>query len=382
MAITQCESDFTSSKEDLSDLNALSCPNRIAPLAVSPVVAAVQDDAPSKEASCRSSPRSSQQPRTTPLEVSHRSTPRTTLLAARPSVTAAATAAATWEILPPLPRRRWAYCRLPEPLTKMAHEATTAVSFRAPAFCSQDPSMWFSILECNFKASSITASLTKFSHTTAVLPPDVLSQVSDVIAQALKSNTPYEDLKKAVLACLQNTRAVRLQELLSKEELGNERPSDLFRRMKTLLADKYDSFGKEVFKQLFYQRLPPATQRSLFTVKDTLAIDVLAILADKFMGIIPLTQSSTVSTVTAQDTKQLADLVSQLSLQVQQMQKQLDNRSRSRLYSRHRFRRRSHSRTRTSQSPVCFYHQKFGTLAKKCKAPCTYTNPLNPSNEH
>ncbi|XP_076039429.1 uncharacterized protein LOC143024503 [Oratosquilla oratoria] len=168
----------------------------------------------------------------------------------------------------------------------MAYVATTTVAFRAPAFCSQDPSMWFSILECNFKASSITVSLTKFSHTTAVLPPDVLSQVSDVIAQAVTSNTPYEDLKKAVLARLQNTIAVRLQELLSREELGNERPSGLFRRMKTLLADKYDSFDKEVFKQLFYQRLPPATQRSLFTVKDTLAVDALANLADEFMGIL------------------------------------------------------------------------------------------------
>ncbi|XP_076047341.1 uncharacterized protein LOC143028867 [Oratosquilla oratoria] len=264
----------------------------------------------------------------------------------------------------------------------MAHEATTAVAFRAPAFCSHDPSMWFSILECNFQASSFSASLSKFSHTTIALQPNILSQVSDVVAQAVTSNTPYEDLKKVVLARLQNTIADRLQELLTREELGNERPSDLFRPMKTLLADKYDSFDKEAFKQLFYQRLPPATQRSLFTVKDTFAVDKLANLADEFVGILPIAQSSAVSTVIAQDTKQLTDLVFQLSLQVQQMQKQLDNHSRSRSFSRHRFRRRSHSRNRTSHSPVCFYHQKFGTSAKKCKAPCTYTKPLNPSNEH
>ncbi|XP_076051759.1 uncharacterized protein LOC143031591 [Oratosquilla oratoria] len=165
----------------------------------------------------------------------------------------------------------------------MAHKVTTSVAFRAPAFCSQDLSMWFSILECNLRPiRSLLASLN------AVLPPDILLQVSDVIVKAVTSTTPYEDLKKAVLARLQNTIVVRLQELLTREELGNERPSDLFRRMKTLLADKYDSFDREVFKQLFYQRLPPATQRSLFTVKDILAVDELANLADEFMGILPL----------------------------------------------------------------------------------------------
>ncbi|KAK8385182.1 hypothetical protein O3P69_012171 [Scylla paramamosain] len=74
-----------------------------------------------------------------------------------------------------------------------------SVAFSAPPFISQDPSTWFSILECNFKASKIT-------------------------------------------------------ELLSKEELGGEKPTDLLRRMKKLLGDKYTSFDKELFLQLFYQR--------------------------------------------------------------------------------------------------------------------------------
>ncbi|KAK8373557.1 hypothetical protein O3P69_016124 [Scylla paramamosain] len=79
----------------------------------------------------------------------------------------------------------------------------------------------------------------------------------------------------------------RLQELLSKEELSGEKPTDLLRRMKKLLGDKYTSFDKELFLQLFYQRLPPDTQRCLFTVKNKLSVDELATLADEFMATLP-----------------------------------------------------------------------------------------------
>ncbi|KAK8376639.1 hypothetical protein O3P69_009924 [Scylla paramamosain] len=57
--------------------------------------------------------------------------------------------------------------------------------------------------------------------------------------------------------------------------------------MRKLLGDKYPSFDKELFLQLFYQRLPPDTQRCLFTVKNKLSVDELATLADEFMATLP-----------------------------------------------------------------------------------------------
>ena len=104
-------------------------------------------------------------------------------------------------------------------------EGPTVNTFKAPTFFSQDPSLWFTIIECNFQASHITSSLTKFTHATSLLPPDVLSQVSDAIAKAVLSNQPYEDLKSAIISHLETSITTRLQELLSKEELGNERPT-------------------------------------------------------------------------------------------------------------------------------------------------------------
>ena len=122
--------------------------------------------------------------------------------------------------------------------------------------------MWFAIIKCNFRAASITANLTKFIHATALLPLDVLFNVSDTISNTAASATPYDDLKTAVLTQLQSTVTACLQELLSKEELGDEKPSDVLRHMKKLLGDKYSAFDTDLFRHLYYQRLPLATQRS------------------------------------------------------------------------------------------------------------------------
>ena len=94
--------------------------------------------------------------------------------------------------------------------------------------------MWFAIIECNFKAASIRANRTRFTPATALLLPDVLFKVSDVINNAAASTTPYDDLKAAVLTQLQSTVTARLQDLLRKEELGDEKPSDFLRCMKKL----------------------------------------------------------------------------------------------------------------------------------------------------
>ncbi|XP_076054477.1 uncharacterized protein LOC143033165 [Oratosquilla oratoria] len=147
--------------------------------------------------------------------------------------------------------------------------------------------MLFSILECNFKASRITGDLVNFTHALSLLKPEILTEVSYVIASISDPTTPYTNLKTALLKRPQSSVSTRLLELLSKEELGSEKPSDLLRRMKQLLGDKYQPFDIGLFSHIFYQRLPPAVQHSLFSVKAKLSPDELANLTDGFMTTIP-----------------------------------------------------------------------------------------------
>ena len=254
-------------------------------------------------------------------------------------------------------------------------------TFRAPPFCNHDPSMWFSLLECGFMANKITKSLTKFLHTTSLLPPDVLSQVSDVIATAAQSETPYEDLKTAILTRLQSSVTARLQELLSKEELGNEKPSDLLRRMKKLLGESYRTFDQTLFHHLFYQRLPPSIQRNLFSVKSKLTIEELAELADEFMTSIP--SEPVVQNISPVHSSRIGDLlgkISQLTQQVHSLQEQFSRRSQHQNRSTSRHRCRSKSPRRAANS-FCYYHRKYGANAYRCTKPCAYKQPKD-NGEH
>lgn len=270
-------------------------------------------------------------------------------------------------------------------LTDAAASTASILAFRAPQFCTHDPNMWFNLVECNFKANKITSSITKFSHATSLLPQDVLTKVSDVIRKAIQSDTPYEDLKAAILKRLESSVAARLQELLSKEELGNEKPSDLLRRMQRLLQDKLDTFDPVLFAQLFYQRLPADIQRALFCVKDKLSLEDFAKLADDYMSTVQ-TQKPLVAHVTApaaaaapastSDMLRLTELVSQLTLQVNSLTNRMEKQERK---PRPRERSRSKSRQRTYE--LCWYHYTYGAKAKKCNEPCDY-KPTSSSSEN
>ena len=265
----------------------------------------------------------------------------------------------------------------------MFHDETklsnAAVGFRGPMFCSQDPAMWFAVLECNFLASNISKDLTKFNHAVTLIPPDVLTQVSDVISAAINSSTPYEDLKAACLSRLQSSTAARLQELLSKEELGNEKPSNLLLRMKKLLGDRYSTFDKDIFKQLYYQRLPAAIQTNLFSVKDKLDLDELAHLADEFMSTMPIATAS-VNAVAAPAADDLRSMIAKLTLEVDSLKNELRSRSKSRPHGYYRSRSRSSKRRPGAPSGgdgLCYFHRKFGDKAFRCQQPCNF--PTSPA---
>ncbi|XP_076042100.1 uncharacterized protein LOC143025999 [Oratosquilla oratoria] len=255
-------------------------------------------------------------------------------------------------------------------------------AFRAPPFLSHDPTVWFNILECNFKSSRITTSLAKFSSACSLLPADVLSRVSDAISTALTSANPYEDLKDAILARFQSSVATRLQELLSKEEIGNERPSDLLRRMKNLLAEKYDTFDKALFLQLYYQRLPATIQRSLFTVKDQLPVEKLATLADELVATVTSPSVSHVKTDPLYE--RLVDMVTQLTLQVNELKEQVQATDRRNFSRRPRSRSRPRSKSTDRNPAVCYYHAQFGSKARKCNHPRAFPQSptLNLNGEH
>ncbi len=264
----------------------------------------------------------------------------------------------------------------------------TVSTFKAPTFTPHDPALWFTILEISFRASRITSSLKKMSHALTLLPHDVLSNLSDVVESASNSDTPYEDLKKALTTRLQSSLTARLQELLSTEQLGNEKPTDLLRRMKKLVGNT-NHIDVKLLTHLFYQRLPPSIQRNMFTVKEKLPLDDLAQLADEFMDTIPTEPTVNNITSPSNDIQELKNLTTALIHQVSELSVSIANIKKNSARSVSPAHRRSRSRYNHSANSnnhnansngQCFYHNKFGSEAYNCQKPCTYSG--NGSSSH
>ena len=118
-------------------------------------------------------------------------------------------------------------------------------------------------------------------------------------------------------------------------------------------------------------------------------MEEIAQLADDFMATLPPNPSVASATVQPEADSHLAQLVSQLALQVSNLTRRLDSRPHARTPLRFRRRSRSTSRSASasrasSTSPgTCYYHRTFGRETLKCQSPCNFTmDPLNLPSEH
>ncbi|KAF6776183.1 hypothetical protein AHF37_04702 [Paragonimus kellicotti] len=93
---------------------------------------------------------------------------------------------------------------------------------------------------------------------------------------------PYEHLKSALLKRTTASEQKRLEALISGEELGDRKPSQLLRRLQQILDRR--SIDEALFRQLFLQRLPNFV-RSILASRGHMLLDELAELADDIMSI-------------------------------------------------------------------------------------------------
>ncbi|XP_064479239.1 uncharacterized protein LOC135392459 [Ornithodoros turicata] len=288
----------------------------------------------------------------------------------------------------------------PPPPTEPPNAGATASSIhhyaiRLPPFWSHNPTVWFLQVECQFALSGITSQLAKFRHVVSVLPQEVAAQLIDVLTAPPAAN-PYDALKAALLERTTASERKRFQELLSAEDLGDRRPTELLRHMQNLLGERAVTFDASFLKQLFLQRLPPTVQMIL-TSASTLSLPELALLADKVMEVAPHSISAIppaaitnppirphpqacppTALPPADPIVQLREDFERLSAMVASAVAPRSPRPRHR--SPRRFGSRSSSRRRsprrTAEDPPicpCWYHQRFGTEARRCTRPCTWS---------
>ena len=240
-----------------------------------------------------------------------------------------------------------------------------AVTVKLPPYWPSDPQVWFIQAEVQFALRGITQQKTMFDYIVAGLSSDVAAEVRDLLLKPPEEE-PYNKLKAALLKRTGISEQRRLQQLLQGEELGDRRPTQLLRKMRQLLGDKTPTAVDDVlFRELFLQRLPTTVRMVLASSPPATSMDELASLADRVMET-QLVANPTVSTVNSTTSAELV----QLQEEVQHLKQSL-NAKRNPPLSRSSRGRLTSPPSSQRQSDICWYHQKFGDAARKCRAPCT-----------
>ena len=259
------------------------------------------------------------------------------------------------------------------PATASAASPTlAAVSIKLPPFWPADPEVWFAQVEAQFTTRGVTAQKTRFDYVISSLSPEFAMEVRDLLLKP-PAETPYDTLKAELIKRTAASEQRKLQQLVSGEELGDRKPTQLFRRMQQLLGDKLGTSAdaNSFLRELFLQRLPPNVRMVLASTDASMDLSKLADMADKVMEVATPTVSAITDTrIDPSEIKQLREEVARLA----DLVTPLTTRSRLRSTSRPR---RPHSPAPQNPPPadsLCWYHVKYGEAARKCKDPCSWGN--------
>lgn len=253
------------------------------------------------------------------------------------------------------------------------------IQLRLPTFWRKNPQVWFAQVEAVFDLHHVISETTRFRHLLCNLPPEVADEVADVIGAPL-GDAPYQRLKQSILDRTTASESARLRHLLTHEELGDRRPSQLLNTMRQLLgASNVDSNGA-LLKELFLQRLPQSTRIVLAAAGD-LTLDRAAELADRVHDATSPSVATLASTTESSAVSRLETRIDQLAASIEALRTSSDRQC----GSSPRPSRRSSSlggscSRRPRSSSICWYHRTFRHRARHCTSPCSWSG--NATRDH
>ena len=112
---------------------------------------------------------------------------------------------------------------------------------RFPPFWPDRLAVWFTQADAHFELASITRQRTKFNYVVSQLNQQQASEMEDIITSPPEQE-PYDRLKAELLCRLSTSREQRVKQLLSHEEMGDRKPSQFLRHLKSLAPDVADDF--------------------------------------------------------------------------------------------------------------------------------------------
>lgn len=253
--------------------------------------------------------------------------------------------------------------------------AAISAASRLCDFWCDEPYLWF------IQAESILAPQklgddAKFNLIVGKLGKDVIQQVSDLLRDP-PANKKYEALKTRLISVYEESESRQFEKLLRDMELGDQKPTQLLRRMRDLARGKIPDCALA----MLWLRQLPSSVRGVLAVTDTKSPEALAAVADKIMETMrPIDVAEVATTASPHDiTREIANLTARFNRLEQAFRGRRQTPQRPR--SRSRGRQQPVGPRRTPQDPdwMCYYHLKYKSKARKCVKPCNYSR-LNAGN--
>ncbi|KAJ8713198.1 hypothetical protein PYW07_017468 [Mythimna separata] len=268
-----------------------------------------------------------------------------------------------------------------QPIQK-TEAAGISLTMRIPPFWRDRPRLWFISFEA--ATNDLKKGQAQLAQMViAQLERQDIEQIMDLLYNPPEKDQ-YQAIKERLISAYEESDSRQFQKLLSDMELGDQKPTQLLRRMRNLATDK---IPESTLRLMWTNHLPPHV-RSVLAVSETFstktALDELALLADKIMEQTAATEVAAVHappppaapSTSLADTQYLINEIRKLSLEIAELKTSRNyynnnNYRRSRHPSRHRSTSRSRNRE-TSPSPFCYYHRRFKEQARRCTSPCSF----------
>jgi hypothetical protein len=125
------------------------------------------------------------------------------------------------------------------------------VAVRLPPFWAEGPVPWFAQAEAQFHLAGITYELTKFYHVVSQLDMRCIADV-EYLVSAPPAVNPFATLKAELIKRLCPSSDQRTRQLVTLEEMGDRKPSQFLRPLRSLAPDIPDNY----LRNLWTSRLP------------------------------------------------------------------------------------------------------------------------------
>ena len=110
--------------------------------------------------------------------------------------------------------------------------------------------LWFMQVDAQINTKNITTKLMRFKYIVGSLSPEYAMEVRDILPQP-PMNNPNSTWKAALIKHMILSEHYRFHQLLTTEDLGDQRPTQLLRHMQQLLGDCHATFDQSFLHELF-----------------------------------------------------------------------------------------------------------------------------------